>query len=281
VINDIVAARAISAEPLPTRWKPVDLACQHAEGEIIVRSKLIRSRETAAVCISEAISYHVLTALGMRVPDSHAVIVGAEFAEEVTRQYTFEPPIRPGRHWGTTYLSNRVQEVEFDITHVPYLRTPTDIFRLFLCDILLGNPDRLTHGNLLLGESGSGGSGLEVIAIDHSDCFNHPSCMLDAKRLKQASSLAIAGWLPGTEGVVLEQNRSFPGEEIERVTALATTLCESPQHVPEEWYHHAGVDPADLEMFLKTRVEDLPVLARLDYWEGLFDAIGGGHVLRF
>lgn len=277
MINDVSAARAISAKPLPTRWKPVDLACGDPEAELVVRTKLIRCRDSAAVCIAEAISYHVFDRLGVRVPDSHAVVVGPSFADELTKQYDFDPPVHEGRHWGTTYLHD-VQEVEFDISHVPYLRTPTDMFRLFLGDLLLANPDRFTHGNLLLGQS-AGSDHLDIIAIDHSDCFNHPSCMLDPDRLRRAAAERIARWPPGTEGVVLGKPRDFSRESITAVKSLLPTLCDAPQHVPEEWYDKAGVDPATLVDFLRSRIENLEALAQLDYWEGLSDAIGGGHVL--
>lgn len=105
---DIEALRAVSDRPLKTRWKPVDLACRHGEEEVTVRTKLARDQQSGAVCIAEAVSHALLLANGFRMAEPYCVVVGEEFARDLTAQYGFEDPVRPGRHWGTRLMRHGV-----------------------------------------------------------------------------------------------------------------------------------------------------------------------------
>ena len=49
------------------------------------------------------------------------------------------------------------------------------LLRLYLADVVLGNPDRRTHGNVLLAQSASDSRKFDLIPIDQSDAFLHPS----------------------------------------------------------------------------------------------------------
>ena len=59
-----------------------------------------------------------------------------------------------------------VQEVEFSADLVGRLADPPDLFRLYLADVILGNPDRRTHGNVLLAKSNSDRRRFDLIPVD-------------------------------------------------------------------------------------------------------------------
>jgi hypothetical protein len=114
---DIRGIRALSEEPFVTRWSPVDILC---EGDVAVRTKLVRtaSPDTAAVCVSEAVSHEVFRLIGLHVAKCHAVTIAGDFADDLTRQYRFEPSVSAGRHWGTSVMTATAQEVEFSLDDV-------------------------------------------------------------------------------------------------------------------------------------------------------------------
>ena len=121
---DINALRAVSDRPMKTRWKPVDLACGHLREEVTVRTKLARSDESMAVCIAEAVSHALLLANGFRMAEPFCVVIGEQFAQDLTTQYRFAEPVRPGRHWGTRLMRRGVQEVELTASLVEVLAPP-------------------------------------------------------------------------------------------------------------------------------------------------------------
>ena len=55
-----------------------------------------------AVCIAEAVSHALLLANGFRMAEPFCVVIGEQFAQDLTTQYCFAEPVRPGRHWGTS-----------------------------------------------------------------------------------------------------------------------------------------------------------------------------------
>ena len=118
---DINALRAVSDRPMKTRWEPVDLACGHLREEVTVRTKLARSDESMAVCIAEAVSHALLLANGFRMAEPFCVVIGEQFAQDLTTQYRFAEPVRPGRHWGTRLMRRGVQEVELTASLVEVL----------------------------------------------------------------------------------------------------------------------------------------------------------------
>lgn len=277
---DVEALRAVSERPLKTRWKPVDLACRHGEEEVTVRTKLARDQQSTAVCVAEAVSHSLLLACGFRMAEPFCVIVGDQFAQDLTVQYEFENPVRPGRHWGTRLMRHGVQEVEFTAGLVGDLADPPALFRLYLADVVLGNPDRRTHGNVLLARSASHSGKFDLIPIDQSDAFLHPSTLIDSQRLRARRDEAGAKPLDGMEGVLLDGGPSLVDTCFAEAKALGDGVGDLLDDCHDEWLDRADVDPATLEGFLEHRVNTLESLAQKDYWLGVASLNPGGqHVL--
>ena len=205
---DVEAVRAESQWPMITRWEPVDLVCQVGEEEVTVRTKLARDDQSTAVCIAEAVSHAFLLASGFRMAEPFCVVVGEAFARDLTVQYGFNQPVRPGRHWGTR-LMRRVLGVEFTADLVGDLADPPALFRLYLADVILGNPDRRTQGNVLLAHSNADPRRFDLIPIDQSDAFLHPSTMIDSASLRACFDDPRGQMLDGTERVLHERGPSF------------------------------------------------------------------------
>ena len=167
-LSDVEAIRAVSPKHLKTRWKPVDLTCNVGGEEVTVRTKLARGPESLAVCIAEAVSHSLLAACGFRLAEAFFVEVGPEFAADLRAQYKFEDDVLEGRHWGTRYMQREVQEIELVPQIVDDLRRPEDLFGLYLADVVLGNPDRPTFGNVLLAHR-HGGVTFDLLPIDQSE----------------------------------------------------------------------------------------------------------------
>ena len=277
---DVYAIRAESERPMKTRWKPVDLVCRHGQKEVTVRTKLARDEESTAVCVAEAVSHALLRTNGFRVADPFCVVVGKEFAHNLTAHYGFKKPVRPGRHWGTR-LMRGVQGVEFSIDLVWRLAEPPDLFRLYLADVILGNPDRKTLGNVLLAKRGSGGR-FDLIPIDQSDAFFHPSAVIQPEQLRGRFRERKGQMLDGTESVLLDRGPTL----VEACFAEAKRLRDRAGHFVGachgEWLDRAGADPTLLEDFLEYRMDTLETLARKAHWLDLASINSGGQrVLDF
>lgn len=78
-----------------------------------------------------------------------------------------------------------------------------------LADVILGNPDRRTHGNVLLARSATRASSFDLIPIDQSDAFFHPSAMIDPQSLRSRFDDLGAEMLDGTERVLMEGGTSL------------------------------------------------------------------------
>lgn len=277
---DVEALRAVSERPLKTRWKPVDLACRHGEEELTVRTKLARDQHSGAVSIAEAVSHAFLTANGFRMAEPYCVVVGEQFARDLTVQYGFEEPVRSGRHWGTRLMRHGVLEVEFTADLVGDLADPPALFRLYLADVVLGNPDRRTQGNVLLARSGHHSGKFDLIPIDQSDAFLHPSTMIDSQRLRARRDEAGAKPLDGMESVLVDGGPSLVETCFAEVKALRDRIGDLLDACHDEWLDRADVDPATLGAFLEHRVDTLESLAQKDYWLGVASVNPGGqHVL--
>lgn len=284
-LTEVWASRAESAEPLPHRWRPVDLVCvpdpdddEPEEDPLVVRAKLIRNRECAAMCVSEAVSHAVFEALDLEVADPYSVNLGSEFAEDLSSQCDFDQLVVPGRHWGTRRMQKNVQEVGFTPDMVDTLRDEAELFWIFLGDVVVGNPDRRTHGNVLYAREPRART-FFLIPIDQSDCFNRPRCLLSPECLHDHRDDPIAGWLDGTQQAVLTLGRDFVDEAIDRVQGLKEQIMQAVEAPPDEWYDRADIEPGPVAGFLEYRVDNLPDLARRDHWMGLFGAVEGGYEL--
>ena len=278
---DVEAVRAMSERPMKTRWKPVDLVCRRGEEEVTVRTKLARDQQSTAVCVAEAVSHALLLANGFRMAEPFCVVVGDEFARDLTAQYAFEEPVRAGRHWGTRLMRHGVQEIEFTADLVDDLADPPELFRLYLADVILGNPDRRTHGNVLLARSTSVPGRFDLIPIDQSDAFLHPSTMIDAEGLRARFNDSGAKPIDGVDRVLLEGSPSLVETCFADAKGLEDCLGDFVDACHDEWLDRGSVDPALLGEFLEHRVETLETLAQKEHWLGLASVdTRGQHVLK-
>lgn len=255
----------------------MDLVCRHGDEELTVRTKLARDNLSTAVCIAEAVSHAFLLASGFRMAEPFCVVVGEQFARDLTAQYGFEKPVRPGRHWGTRLMRRGVQEVEFTAGLVEDLVDPPVLFRLYLADVILGNPDRRTQGNVLLAQSVMDARRFDVIPIDQSDAFLHPSTLLDRERLRARFDDAGAKPLDGMERVLLEEGPGLVETCFGDSRGFKDRMDNFVAACHDEWLDRAGVDPEVLEGFLEHRVDALETLARKDHWLGLASVDAGGQ----
>ena len=280
VPSDVHAVRALSELPMKTRWQPVDLLCRRGEEEVTVRTKLARDEESTAVCVAEAVSHALLVAHGFRVAEPFSVIVEEKFARDLTAQYGFEKRVRSGRHWGTRLMVHGVQEIEFTADLVDDLADPSDLFRLYLADVILGNPDRRTHGNVLLARSDSHAPRFDLIPIDQSDSFFHPSAMIQPGRFRNCFGEPKGQMLDGMERVLMERGPSLVEACFAEAKGLRDRVGDFVGACPDEWIDRAGADPTSLEEFLGHRIDTLETLARKDHWlEVASIDPGGQHAL--
>ena len=274
---DVHAVRALSEQPMKTRWKPVDLVCRRGEEELTVRTKLARDKESAAVCVSEAVSHALLLANGFRMAEPFCVIVEDEFARALTAQYGFENQVRSGRHWGTRLMDHDALEVEFSADLVDDLADPPDLFRLHLADVILANPDRQTLGNVLLAKSDSNPRRFDLIPIDQSDAFFHPSAVIQPQKLRDRFGDRRGQVLDGMERVLFEQGPALVEACFTEAKLLRDDVRDFVGACHDEWLDRAGANPAVLEEFLDYRVDTLETLARKDHWLELSSITSGGQ----
>jgi hypothetical protein len=167
--------------------------------------------------------------------------------------------------------------VEFGKEHLEYLADRRHVLTIYLADILLGNPGRSTFGNVLLVEGAKGR--MQLLPIDQSDCFGHPSCLCDPRCLAAKVNDRLADCLDGTELVVFERDPLFMATEVSHVRSCGAAILESVCAPAPEWYRGAGVDPEDVREFLRQRLENLGRLVDTDYWKGLKDAADRGQLI--
>jgi hypothetical protein len=230
------------------------------------------------MCIAEAVSYRVLACLGLRVADAFAVGIGAEFAANLTAQFEIDPPVVPGRHWGTRLISDAIETtIEPDVYED--LRSPADIFMIYLGDVICAYRDRQTHGNVLLVPA-VGGRSLDVLPIDQSDCFGGPDCICTPHLLDGARNQSYAQAFAGMENLVLDGGPALVEGARAKLMAAKSCILESVSFPPDAWYDRAGTDPGKIHDFLEYRIDNLDTLARLDHWRGMSRfGRGGDYVL--
>lgn len=275
---DAIGLRAKSSAPFKSRWKPVDLTCTCDGEEFTVRTKLGRDPESVAVSIAESVSHAFLEACGFRVADAYAVTVSQEFAEDLSAQYAFVPPVRAGRHWGTRYMQKEVLEVEFVPGLLQELSKPEETFLLYLADAVLANPDRRTHGNVLLARRANEAR-FDLLPIDQSDAFFHPGTMRAEADLRGRFDRLGAQWLDGTELAVFQGGTPVVESSFDRIGALRDRVSDFVSEASGEWLDEARVDPELLVEFLEHRIDNLEALVDRKHWMNLPLAGGGGHVI--
>ncbi len=230
------------------------------------------------MCVSESVSHCVFRKLGFTMADPFAVSVGADFAEQLTKQFQFEPPVAPGRHWGTRRFQKDAYASTLSPDTISMLNDPQRVFTLYLGDVILAHRDRSTEGNVLL--ITSSGPGMDLIPIDQSDCFCGTDTLRDPEALAQLGNRQVHDTPDGMEGIILAED-DFIVEEFNRVKGLKEELLECVTTPFDEWYDRAEIDPDALRDVLGKRIDDLWALARMDHWNGIRGAVGGGCVLDF
>lgn len=279
-LRDAIAVRSHAESPLSTTWQPIDLICEVTEpsaAELVVRSKLVRSPVTAAVCVSEAVAHHILAVLGLTVADAYAVQVGSKFAQDLTNAYGYSPPVMAGRHWGTRLILDAL-ETTLHESHLTLLSDPTDVFLVYLADVITAYGDRNTHGNVLLVPS-PGGVHLKLLPIDQSDCFGGPETLSTSGALSSKRDRSFAEALPGMERLILDYGTALIDNAVARVKQKSTEIISAAAAAPDEWYDRASANPDDVMEFLAYRLEHLETLARLELWRGMSTFSGGNYDL--
>jgi hypothetical protein len=227
------------------------------------------------VCVSEAVAHKILACVGLRTADAFAVIIGSELAAGLTQQFNFDPPVQPGRHWGTRLLTD-VIETTVHVDDYPVLYKRDDLFLMYLVDVITAYEDRQTHGNVLFVPAIAGAGRFDVLAIDQSDCFGHPEVLRDSQRLRSARDRSYAKTFAGMEQLVIEMRRAGIDAAVSRIVDATDCIITSIEAPPDEWYDRAGIDPADVKDFVGYRLANLETLGRLSHWRGIADIASGG-----
>ena len=143
--------------------------------------------------------------------------------------------------------------------------------------MILGNPDRRTHGNVLLARSDSNPRRFDLIPIDQSDAFFHPSAIVQPERLRDRFGEPKGQMLDGMESVLLKQGPSMVEACFAEAKGLRDRAGDFAGACPDEWIETAGADPTTLEEFLLHRMDTLETLARKDHWLELASIDSGGQ----
>lgn len=250
-----------------------------SDTEILVRTKLVRDQYSAAMCLSEAVAHHVLRCLGLEVANAWAVATDREFSGDLSRQLHFEPEVIPGRHWGTRVIEQAL-ETTLQAGHYPDLGRPSDVFMVYLTDVILAYGDRQTSGNILLVPS-LGGQRMNIVPIDQSECFCGTNILCDCDELMARKDESRASAFAGMEQLVIEQGASMVDRCTARVKAARDDILDSVAVPPDEWYDRAGVKQENLQCFLEYRLDNLDSLARISYWQGIPAVAGDENVYLF
>jgi hypothetical protein len=274
-LAEIQAVRTKSDELPESRWTPVDLTCVDADArEVIIRTKLVRDPDSAAMCVSEAVAHRILACVGLRTADAFAVIIGGELAAGLTTQFNFDPPVQTGRHWGTKFLT-AASETTVHPSDYHNLNLESDIFLLYLVDVLTAYEDRQTHGNVLFVPAADV-KRLDILPIDQSDCFGHPDVLRHADRLTGIRDRSFGKAFDGMDQLAARMGRKGIDAALERISAATACLMSAVEVPPDEWYGRAAIDPSVLRDFIAYRLKRLEELGRLSHWREIADIASGG-----
>lgn len=274
-MDELRAVRTVSKEPVPeTKWRPVDLLCRDdASGtERIVRTKLQCSPESAAMCFAEAASHGALKHLGVRVAEPVVVLIDQELADGITAAFEFDPSVLAGRHWGTVFIDDSHGPDSKSI-RVEELEDPSEILRIYLADVVLGNADRLTAGNVLLVPGRRNKFG--VVAIDQSEAFGTHGCLRRAGCLAANIDRLSAHPLPQAEVVAVDLGRGVVEQMFMAMVAAADDLRAVVNQVPAEWIDRGGVDADGVQVYLEHRARNLTAIAGMEGWLERCDLVSG------
>jgi hypothetical protein len=228
--------------------------------------------------ISEVICNELFRAGGLHVLDPAIVEASETFAagwnEKIATGPTEEaakaiPEITSGRYFGTVYIPDPYQG---PLTTIEAVEAPEHLVLVWVFDCLVCNIDRKVKGNLILLPRGKKKK-LRVVAADHSDCFCGSNAFSDGswRELMQTRG-RVAGHL------VLEAVQSIGAlgipAAIQNARLALGNLGAAFDQVPGEWWAQSRIRPEQVEETLWNRLESLPNLLDMPFW----NAIANGDV---
>ena len=251
------------------KWKPHRVFCttsaDHSDqpgGEFVV--KFCQGRDGAAAMVSEVLCRGFLALGGISVLEAYTVEVSKNFADSWNLAPPPPGPIEAGIYFGTKFEEAAMPGPPTDVGQ---LRTPQEVVDVWAFDTWFCNLDRAEYGNTLLMPAGNDGK-WQVIASDQSDCFCGATAFSDGSwksrmRTRQQQE----------EGILLPQAIFSSGQKasvnaaIQKVRVAKAGFGAAAAQVPEEWWHHAQLDPQEIEAMLSFRLEQLPRILRPEQWE--------------
>jgi hypothetical protein len=242
-----------------------ELSARRPVGARWICMKFQTGPTSAAMCFAEAASHLVLEVLGFDLAPAAVVHIGAELAADIAAQYGIDPPIVAGRHFGTEFLEDAVG-VDPKQLDPEMIDDPLAIYRVYLADILLGNDDRTTGGNLLLRVPREPGKKLVVVPIDHSEAFGAFGCLRRAGCLDGKKDSLMAKIMPCCEPIALRAGPARMTGEVGRVAALSARIRATVNEVPAEWVERGGVDHEGVQNFLEHRAANMAHVSGLPGW---------------
>ncbi len=216
------------------------------------------------MCFAEATAHRVLQILDFALAPGVIVHLNQELAEGASAQYGFDPPVLPGRHWGTVFLDD-AHGPNPDSIRLDELANATELFRVFLADAIIGNRDRLTDGNVLL-QAREKTRGLTVVPIDHSEAFHSHQCLRDPGCLDRRIGDLMAVLLPQAEQVAIEAGSLAVEQMVQGMIACTDQVRGAVNDVPAEWIERGGVHVEEVQRFLDARTSGLDTLVDLNGW---------------
>jgi hypothetical protein len=268
VLKPVSAVAAIGDPITDSRCWPVDLRCEDDSGnDYTVRVKPVTSNKLRAVAISEAIAWGVLGTLDLPAAEPFVVSITPQFASDLTAQCGYDPPVVAGRQWGTGVLPGIGLDQSLTRDDLDQVGNPDHLFRIFLLDEVMANSDRTTDGNTLLVADPT--LPARLIAIDQSECFHGPECLLVNECLARTINERYAHHYSAMESVLLTKPPTFIDDEIRLVQSRRSHIAACVNLPHEEWYELAQIDPGTVSQYLSHRIDSLATLAQRDYWVGI------------
>lgn len=228
---------------------------------------------SAAMCISEVMGNCICSLMHFSVPEPALVYVSEDFArsyDELRLAYR----ILEGYHFGT--IENRdVNPSVPDKENLETYTNPLAWIRLWVIDSWMMNIDRSTYGNVLFIPSiDAKRKKWDILAIDHSDCFNgagelvsghcldglrNPSCVPIQPLFEQLVTTAVG----------IETLR----QAIEEVKSIRSSIGSIIGQVPEQWWAESQIDPSQLQECLDIRAMQIDICCRLTHWESMYNDV--------
>lgn len=263
-----------------SRWKPRRIFCtEHPDHrdqpgrEHVVKFR--QGKAGTAALISEVLCTQLLAAGGVSVLDARLVEVSGGFAASYVTKTEVPYSIEVGPHFGTLYRHDVENGPPLNLAK---LAKPQEVVDIWAFDSWLCNIDRNTYGNILLAHD-RGGMFL-LIAADQSDCFGGSGCLADGSwdgiLRTRGPAKSVAFW---QEAIYAAGGKVAIQAAMDRVKLAEKQLDGAIRSVPRSWWQTVGLDSRHVTRAMAERRRRLPEILNLRVWEGLSDAINGGHPL--